>query len=82
MAGRMKAKAVQTNAPDKFMNRPNLGTIIAEKPVKRTRADLTNIDLTLGYLRQVGILSYSSAFSAISIAGINWIGNEHSSPKE
>lgn len=46
--GSKKAKAVQANAPDRLMNKPNLGIIIADMPVRITIADLRIIFLRYG----------------------------------
>lgn len=41
----MNARNVIENAPEKFKNRPNLGTIIEKRPVQITTRDLYIIHL-------------------------------------
>jgi len=82
LTGSTNARAVHTNAPDKLMNNPNFGTIIARKAVASTRHERRTNDLKRGNEDRVGSRSNKPDFSAMSIAGMNWIGYVHRRPNE
>ncbi len=46
--GRIKARRLQENAPNRFIKRPNLGIDTATSPVRITESVLNIIDLAYG----------------------------------
>ena len=73
--GKTKARAVHAKAPVRLMNRPNLGTTMASKPVQTTIIVRRTMFFPYSYLSPnlrngFYIFIKHSVFSIISIAGI------------
>ena len=71
LTGNINAKAVQAKAPVRFINKPNLGTTVANRPVMRTMKVLFIMFFMYGLLLNgFGLVLKKPACSVMSIAGI------------